>query len=108
MSPRLRFNRPARLQSNGTATKIKGIGGLTGTYYTATLNEPLPEKVRKAEVDEENVYWSDRITLPYEPYIGTLSCSPQIDSINSLTPDDHGGNMDLPDLGPGTITYTVG
>ena len=31
--------------------------------------------------------------------------SPEIDSINSLTPDNHGGNMDLPDMGPGSITY---
>ena len=56
-------------------------------------------------MDENNVYWSDRVTLPYRPHIGTLSCSPEIDSINSLTPDNHGGNMDLPDMGPGTITY---
>jgi acetamidase/formamidase len=34
-----------------------------------------------------------------------LSCSPEIDSISSLTPDNHGGNMDLPDMGPGTVTY---
>ena len=46
-----------------------------------------------------------RVTLPYKPHIGTLSCSPEIDSINSLTPDNHGGNMDLPDMGPGSITY---
>ncbi len=44
-------------------------------------------------------------TLPYKPHIGTLSCSPEIDSINSLTPDNHGGNMDLPDMGPGSVTY---
>ena len=41
----------------------------------------------------------------YIESIGTLSCSPEIDSISSLTPDNHGGNMDLPDMGPGSITY---
>ena len=46
-----------------------------------------------------------RVTLPYKPHIGTLSLSPEIDSINSLTPDNHGGNMDVPDMGPGSITY---
>jgi amidase len=81
------------------------IGGLTGTDYTALLNEPLPEIVRKIKIDEENVYWSKRNTLPYKPHIGTLSLSPEIDSINSLTPDNHGGNMDVPDMGPGSITY---
>ena len=84
---------------------IPEFGALTGTYYTATLNEPLPEMVRKIDLDEEWVRWSDRVTLPYKPHIGTLSLSPEIDSINSLTPDNHGGNMDLPDMGPGSITY---
>lgn len=89
----------------GTCCMIPEFGALTGTYYTATLNDPLPEIVRKINVDEKNVYWSDRVTLPYKPHIGTLSLSPEIDSINSLTPDNHGGNMDLPDMGPGSITY---
>ena len=89
----------------GTCCMIPEFGALTGTSYTATLNDPLPEKVRKINLDEKNVYWSDRITLPYKPHIGTLSVSPEIDSINSLTPDNHCGNMDLPDMGPGSITY---
>lgn len=96
---------PRGPQPRGTCCMIKEFGALTGTYYTATLNEPLPEIVRKVEVNEETVRWSDRVTLPYRPHIGTLSASPEIDSINSLTPDNHGGNMDLPDMGPGTITY---
>jgi amidase len=77
----------------GTCCMIQEFGALTGTTYTATLNDPLPEVVRKINLDEKNVYWSDRITLPYKPHI------------NSLTPDNHGGNMDLPDMGPGSITY---
>ncbi len=89
----------------GTCCLIPEFGALTGTTYTATLNDPLPEIVRKVNLDEQWVYWSDRVRLPYKPHIGTLSCSPEIDSINSLTPDNHGGNMDLPDMGPGSITY---
>ena len=89
----------------GTCCMIPEFGALTGTAFTATLNEPLPEKVRKIHIDDGGVLWSDRVTLPYNPHIGTLSLSPEIDSINSLTPDNHGGNMDLPDMGPGSITY---
>lgn len=81
------------------------FGALTGTDLTAMLTDPLPEITRKIHVDEQHVHWSDRVTLPYQPHIGTLSLSPEIDSINSLTPDNHGGNMDLPDMGPGSITY---
>ncbi len=90
---------------HGTCCMIPEFGALTGTDQTAMLNDPLPEKVHRVKVDHEHVYWSDRVTLPYKPHIGTLSCSPEIDSINSLTPDNHGGNMDLPDMGPGSITY---
>ena len=96
---------PRGEQPRGTCALIPEFGALTGTYYTATLNQPLPEIVRKILVDETTVHWSDKVKLPYKPHIGTLSCSPEIDSISSLTPDNHGGNMDLPDMGPGTVTY---
>jgi amidase len=96
---------PRGSNPRGTCCLIPEFGALTGTAYTAMLNDPLPEKVRKVNLDEQYVYWSERVTLPYNPHIGTLSCSPEIDSINSLTPDSHGGNMDLPDMGPGSITY---
>ncbi|ACS84615.1 acetamidase/formamidase family protein [Musicola paradisiaca] len=90
---------------HGICAMIPHFGGLTGTDLTAMLNDPLPEKVRLIKLDHEKVYWSPRHTLPYKPHIGTLSVSPEIDSINSLTPDSHGGNMDVPDIGPGSITY---
>ncbi|CAG9262535.1 acetamidase/formamidase family protein [Paraburkholderia caribensis] len=96
---------PRGKDPHGFCCMVPNFGGLTGTDYTALLNEPLPEVVRKVKLDEENVYWSRRHTLPYHPHIGTLSVSPEIDSINSLTPDTHGGNMDVPDMGPGSITY---
>jgi len=89
----------------GTCCMIPEFGALTGTEYTATLNDPLPEKVKRIPLDEERIFWSDRNVLKYRPHIGTLSLSPEIDSINSLTPDQHGGNMDLPDMGPGSVTY---
>jgi amidase len=89
----------------GTCAMIPQFGALSGTSLTALLADSLPEIVRKIDVDENGVYWSKRVTLPYRPHIGTLSCSPEIDSINTLTPDSHGGNMDLPDMGPGSITY---
>ena len=89
----------------GTCAMIPQFGALSGTSLTAMLADDLPELVRKIDLDEQGVYWSKRVTFPYRPHIGTLSCSPEIDSINTLTPDSHGGNMDLPDMGPGSITY---
>ena len=77
----------------GTCAMIPQFGALSGTSLTAMLHDDLPEIVRKVDVDEQGVYWSPRVTLPYRPHIGTLSCSPEIDSINTLTPDNHGGNI---------------
>jgi acetamidase/formamidase len=96
---------PRGADPHGICCLIPSFGALTGTDHTALLNEALPEIVRKVRVDEDNVYWSPRHTLPYRPHIGTLSVSPELDSINALTPDTHGGNMDIPDMGPGSITY---
>jgi acetamidase/formamidase len=96
---------PRGTNPRGTCCLIPRFGALTGTDFTALLNDPLPEITRKIDLDEDGVYWSKRVTLPYRPHIGTLSLSPEIDSINSLTPDNHGGNMDVPDMGPGSVTY---
>jgi acetamidase/formamidase len=57
------------------------------------------------EVTPEGVKFSDRITLPYEPFVGTLGVSPEIEAVSSLQPDYWGGNMDLPDAGPGAVLY---
>lgn len=97
--------KPRGPQPVGTTCLIPEFGGLVGTGSTAILNNPLPEKVKKVRVDENGVYWSDRITLPYEPFIGTIGTSPEIEAISSLQPDYYGGNMDLPDVAPGAVIY---
>jgi acetamidase/formamidase len=97
---------PRGPQPAGTTCLIPEFGGLVATGATAMLNKPLPEKVRKLEVTVEGgVKWSERITLPYEPFIGTIGTSPEIEAISSLVPDYYGGNMDLPDVAPGSIVY---
>jgi acetamidase/formamidase len=61
--------------------------------------------VRKVRITEKEISWSDRIRFPYDPFIGTIGTSPELDSVNSLTPESHGGNMDLPDVRPGSTVY---
>ena len=96
---------PRGPQPVGTTCLIREFGGLVATGDTALLNPPLPERVRKMHVDKNGVRWSDKIILPYEPFIGTIGVSPEIEAISSLQPDYHGGNMDLPDVAPGAILY---
>jgi acetamidase/formamidase len=96
---------PRGAQPRGTTCLVPHFGGLTGTDRTVTLQDPLPEIVRKTRVTTEGVEWSDALTLSYEPFIGTIGTAPQIEAIASLTPDHHGGNMDLPGVGPGSTLY---
>jgi acetamidase/formamidase len=97
--------KPRGPQPVGTTALIPEFGGLVGTTHTAVLNEPLPERVKKMDVTEDGIKFNSRITLPYEPFIGTLGVSPEIEAVTSLQPDYWGGNMDLPDVAPGAIVY---
>lgn len=96
---------PRGPQPAGTSALIPEFGGLVSNSATAMLNPALPERVMKYEVTEAGVKFNDRITLPYEPFIGTLGVSPEIEAVTSLQPDYWGGNMDLPDVAPGAIVY---
>jgi amidase len=97
--------KPRGPQPVGTTALIPEFGGLVGTTHTAVLNDPLPERVKKMDVTEQGIKFNSKITLPYEPFIGTLGVSPEIEAVTSLQPDYWGGNMDLPDVAPGAIVY---
>lgn len=97
--------KPRGPQPVGTTALINEFGGLVSTNNTAMLHPPLPERVKKMEVTEAGIIFNEKITLPYEPFIGTLGVSPEIEAVSSLQPDYWGGNMDLPDIGPGAVLY---
>jgi acetamidase/formamidase len=96
---------PRGSQPIGTTALLRGFGGLVGTSQTAMLHDPLPERIKKMKVTEAGIRFSAKITLPYEPFIGTLGVSPEVEAVSSLQPDYWGGNMDLPDVCPGSILY---
>jgi len=96
---------PRGPQPRGTTCTVPYFGGLSATDRTAMLHDPLPEIVKKLEVTTDGTVWNDDITIPYEPFIGTISTSPEINSVDALTPFKHGGNMDLPDVCPGNTIY---
>ena len=52
------------------------------------------------QVDKSGVPWSDKIVLPYEPFVGTIGDPPKIEAISSLQPDyrareNHIGQIDV-------------
>ena len=97
--------KPRGPQPIGTTALIPSSAVSVGTNNTAVLNRPLPERVKKMEVTEQGIKFSPSITLPYQPFIGTLGVSPEIEAITSLQPDYYGGNMDVPDVAPGAVVY---
>ncbi|MGM0447258.1 MAG: acetamidase/formamidase family protein [Methanobacteriota archaeon] len=45
------------------------------------------------------------IDVPIEPVIGTIGVATDGETISTLTPDDHGGNLDTTDVTGGTTVY---
>jgi acetamidase/formamidase len=104
---------PAR--DYAASSTIPFFGALTGTgpAHTATLQDPLDERVWMYEVDRANwtvTYRASRgdysVVLPMDPMHGTVGVAPaSFEARSSLVPDAHGGNMDTPEMRAGVTCY---
>ena len=90
------------------STTIPFFGALTHPY---TLHEPLPERTWIYQLDRAAGtvrFESAALTLdlPLEPMLGTVGVAPPGREVrSSLVPDTFGGNMDTPEMKPGTTCY---
>jgi amidase len=85
---------------------IPFFGGLTSTTMTRTLQQPLDEKVWIWKVDGKELRCDAiGLTLPWQPFMGTLAVAPDLEAITTLAPGPFGGNMDVPDVCPGNTVY---
>ena len=87
---------------------IPYFGGLTSTNFTRTLQEPLPERVWIWDLVDGGTKLVNEevgVTLPWEPFLGTLAVAPDLEAITALSPGPFGGNMDVPDVKPGNTVY---
>ena len=95
------------------STTFPHFGALTTTSTTAMLHEALEERVWIYQIDHEagtcrfvakNSDYS--VDLPLDPFHGTVGVAPSAhETIMSITPSAHGGNMDTPELRPGVTLY---
>jgi acetamidase/formamidase len=85
---------------------IPYFGGLTSTALTRTLQAPLDERVWIWQLENGQLR-NDEIglSLPWQPFMGTLAVAPDLEAITTLAPGPFGGNMDVPDVCPGNIVY---
>ena len=51
------------------------------------------------------IYWSDQITIPYEPMLGCIGTAPDWGVPTTGPAGPHGGNMDLVETCPGNTVY---
>lgn len=61
-------------------------------------------RTRITNVDKEEATFGD-ISIPLEPVIGTIGVAPATGEYSTLTPHDHGGNLDTTDITTGTTVY---
>ena len=59
---------------------------------------------RVTEVDGDTIAF-DGIDVPIDPVIGTIGVATAEETISTLTPHDHGGNLDTTDMTGGTTAY---
>jgi len=97
----------------GASAAIPFFGGLTSTGATAMLQEALPDTTWIYHLDRQRktVTFDGRfgdfsVDLPLEPMLGTVGVAPAGGEVRtSLVPERFGGNMDSPEVRPGTTVY---
>ena len=92
----------------GISAIIPDFGGVCGTSWTRTLNDPLKARIFKHKINGDLITWGQGLDIPkipIEPFYGTIGTSPSLEAISTLSPGFHGGNMDDPDVCPGNTVY---
>lgn len=108
----------------GVISNRHGRGALPGEYPEGPKPEPdasaaEPEKYRNVSVftpirKNKHGQWlgvmknahGDEVTFPTTPFMGVMGVAPATDEpVHSVPPGVHGGNIDVKDLGAGTVIY---
>lgn len=96
------------------STHLPHFGVLTGETYTEMLNEPLPERTYIWKLDLKRYVGTldlpesklGKVEIPLSPFLGTVGVAPNYgEAVLSLTPAEHGGNMDCVETREGTTLY---
>src|ERR1041384_5234827 len=98
--------------NQGVGALAPGFGALNTTSYTPMLHAPVPEKIWFYPIDRgknEATFTAldSRFTtrIPLHPFLGCLGVAPALESRSSVTPAEHGGNMDAPEASAGNTAY---
>jgi|YelNatPaOPRAMG01_1025707.scaffolds.fasta_scaffold39201_3 acetamidase/formamidase len=81
---------------------------LTGVSLHRFMKNPLNFKTVIGSIKDGYVQLFDGIKIPYRPMLGTIAVAPhpEVESMSTFkNPGPHGGNMDLPDVCPGSRVF---
>ncbi len=96
------------------AVKIEDIQPRAGQCATYTgnlkqlaewLGNDVPHGAHVCPIKDGLIYWSDKLTIPYQPMLGCIGTAPEWSVPNTLPAGPHGGNMDLVEVCPGSTVY---
>lgn len=69
------------------------------------LGTDVPHGAHVCPIRDGVVYWSDRVTIPFEPMLGCIGTAPGWGVPTCLPAGPHGGNLDLVEVRPGSTVY---
>ena len=96
----------------GVATISPNFGLLSGTRSSPNLQAPQDEHVWIWRLADDRQMLTTQtakgrtLRVPYRPFHGTVGVAPAHGEVRlAVAPGDFGGNLDIPDLGPGATLY---
>ena len=98
--------------TQGVGALAPGFGALNTSNYTPMLHAPVPEKIwfypidrAKNEATFTALDSKFSVKIPLHPFLGCLGVAPGLEARSSVTPAEHGGNMDAPEASAGNTAY---
>lgn len=80
---------------------IGSNSGALGEFF----DKKKPYEINRIHVTDGILKYNDRLQFPAEPMIGVIGTAPAGDAVRTVTPMDHGGNMDCTKICEGAILY---
>lgn len=80
---------------------IGSNSGALGEFF----DKKKPYEINRIHVTDGILKYNDRLQFPAEPMIGVIGTAPAGDAVRTVTPMDHGGNMDCTKICEGAMLY---
>lgn len=66
---------------------------------------PLPRTFRRFPIEDGCVIFDENRRLPLKPMIGVIGTTPPDEAVSTMTPMEHGGNMDCTRIAKGSVLF---